>query len=253
MVIIMIERGIVKALKDNHRYIPVSCQSGNYLIDVDRCFLGHIYPVLNWILPVSALVLPQEINSYLIQGEHEDQKSGMGNIVGTISVLLLSNFLTLIFTGFIFDDVGIEQVRLILLWSIAILIVYRIYLSMTWKSRMSRYVDLKSLSSIKIFIRPTWFQGIVATIVGPFVVVGMAISGIYMLYDGAIGAGLFVYFGFGFLASMMSRASFHVTDLDEGERYYNIIFMNQQHIEQELPHSRISALAENERIGRRKV
>jgi len=200
------EKGYLMRLKGNLRYFLVNCDSGQYLIDADKFWFGHLFPVLNYILPVNAIKLTEDLPEHLIkeEGEKESKKGFWFSLVG---ILAFQHFVLTPLLNTLSADTEFEQNLTILISTAIMIVILKIFVSVLGRRKVRRYVDLKELETERMTMRPSLVKIFPWAFVLHILCIGFTLVGIhgYLFYGGHL-AFLLTFFGFGFGLTMMSWA-----------------------------------------------
>lgn len=217
------EKAIVKRLNGSYRYFVVSCESGSYLIDTDRFWLGYLFPLLNYFLPVKAMKLTKELPKYLIQ--KEDSGSGKGFLLSILGVMLFQHLILTPLLTTLSSEIGFNQGVIILLSTTIMIVFLKVLSSILSRRRLLNYVDFKGIKRNRIIIRPTLVRLYISALILPIMFVGPTILSAYgyLSYGGDLVA-LAAFFILGLATSIVNWLSFPHTNSNLKD-YYMVKFI----------------------------
>ena len=146
------EKGTIKKLKKNYRYTIVHYRENYYLIDVNKLWLGYIFPLFNWLIPIKAIKLDKELPQDLMK--EDEEKGSILGVLGFLGIMAFQQFVLTPILSAIPLGTDFEQGIIILSGFATVFVLYKIYISIKSKKELLDHVDFEQSNIQKLIVRP---------------------------------------------------------------------------------------------------
>jgi uncharacterized membrane protein (TIGR01218 family) len=142
----------------NNRYKIITIHNAQYIFDLDRTFIGYLFPFLNWMKSHTVYKITNESDLEKLRVDTSNTKVGFGLAIfmGGLSIFF-ANLIGLIIDRFEINTPDFINYILLIL-SLAIVICYRIQRSRKNKEKISGIIKIDQLEKGKLRIRPQSFK-----------------------------------------------------------------------------------------------